>query len=80
MARNVNKWGEIKWFANLPGSKIFPDASSAQVASSNQVLTSMCWGVPGGGGGLVSSLTGRRPPWAALEGNGGWRGVQERLQ
>ena len=36
-------------------------APGAQVASSNQVLTSMGWGVQGGGGGLVSGLTGKRP-------------------
>ena len=65
---NVNKWGEIKRFANFPGSKKFPGATSAQIASSNQVLTSMGWGVQTGevgglgGGGLVSGLTGKRPP------------------
>ena len=41
---NVNKWGEIKCVANFLGSKKFPGAVGAQVASSNQVLTSMGWG------------------------------------
>ena len=48
---NVNEWREIKCFANFPGSKKFPGTASAQIASSNQVLTSMGWGGPEGGGG-----------------------------
>ena len=60
---NVNKWGVIKCVANFPGSKKFP---GAQIVSSKQVLSSMGWGVQrgwgrGGGGGLVSGLTGNPP-------------------
>ena len=54
-------------FCKFSGSKNFPGATSAQIASSNKVLTSMGWGVQRGGGGvgggegLVSGLTGKRP-------------------
>ena len=42
-------------FSNFPGSKKFLGAASAQIASSNQVLTSMGWGGPEGGGGCQAS-------------------------
>ena len=44
--------------------KTFSGTAGAQVASSNQVLISMGCGVQRGGvgGGIVSGLTGKRPP------------------
>ena len=44
--------------------KKFLGTTSAQVASSNHVLTGMGWGVQRGGG-LVPGLTGKRPPCVA---------------
>ena len=62
---NVKNGGKSSVLQIFQAQKIFPGAPCAQVASSNQVLTSMGWGVQRGGGGLVLGLTGTHPPWMA---------------